>query len=150
MEMAVTPERHFDLKTAAFCLAEILNKDALSENKFRGEAATSLPRFHGVAAWINTFLYIILKVETPNGTAFVGFEAIFHPEGTFREYSVEYENVHDLWAYEIAGEPFLKELDFEDPNRITWLKTDRKSFVPSTWNDLLDFNDASNQIWMQD
>ena len=76
--------------------------------------------------------------------------AIFHPEGTFREYSVEYENVHDLWAYEIAGEPFLKELDFEDPNRITWLKTDRKSFVPSTWNDLLDFNDASNQIWMQD
>lgn len=109
--MTVTPERHFDLKTAAFCLAEILNKDALSENKFRGEAATSLPRFHGAAAWINTFLYIILKVETPNGTAFVGFEAIFHPEGTFREYSVEYENVHDLWAYEIAGEPFLKELD---------------------------------------
>jgi hypothetical protein len=122
----------------------------LSENRFRDEAATSLPKFHGVAAWINTFLYIVLEVETPNGTAFVGFETIFHPEGTFREYSVEYENVHDLWAYEIAGESFLKKLDFEDSNRITWLKTDRESFVPSTWNDLLDFKDASNQIWMQD
>ena len=66
--MAVTPEHHFDLKAAAFSLAEILNKDALSENRFRDEPATSLPRFHGAAAWINTFLYIILKVETPNGT----------------------------------------------------------------------------------
>lgn len=148
--MAVAPERHFDLKAAAFSLAEILNRDALSENRFRDEDATSLPKFRGVAAWINTFLYIVLEVETPNGTAFVGFETIFHPEGTFRDYSVEYENVHDLWAYEIAGESFLKKLDFEDSNRITWLKTDRKSFVPSTWRDLLDFNDASIRIWMQD
>lgn len=148
--MAVTPERHFDLKTAAFSLAEILNKDALSENRFRDQVAISLPKFHGAAAWINTFLYIVLKVETPNGTAFVGFETIFYPEGTFREYSVEYENVHDLWAYEIAGESFLKELDFEDLDRITWLKTDRNSFVPSTWKDLLDFNNASNGIWIQD
>lgn len=149
MEMAVESERHFDLKAAAFSLSEILNRDALSENRFRDEDATSLPKFHGATAWINTFLYIVLEVETPNGTALVGFETIFHPEGTFREYSVEYENVHDLWAYEIAGESFLKKLDFEDSNRITWLKTDRKSFVPSTWRDLLDFNDASNQIWMQ-
>lgn len=146
--MTVTPEHNFDLKAAAFSLAEILNKDALSENRLRDEVATSSPTFHGAAAWIDNFLYIILKVDTFNGSAFVGFETIFYPEGTFREYSVEYENVHDLWAYEIAGESFLKELDFEDPNRITWLKKDRKSFVPSTWNDLLDFNNASNGIWI--
>ncbi|MCG7228465.1 MULTISPECIES: hypothetical protein [Corynebacterium] len=29
--MAVDPEHHFDLKAAALSLAEILNKDALSE-----------------------------------------------------------------------------------------------------------------------
>lgn len=148
--MAVDPEHHFDLKAAALSLAEILNKDALSEKRFRDEAAISSPKFHGAAAWIDNFLYIVLKVETLNGPAFVGFETIFYPEGTFREYSVEYENVHDLWAYEIAGESFLKELDFEDSDRITWLKTDRNSFVPSTWNDLLDFNYASNGIWIRD
>ena len=75
--MAVTPERHFDLKTAAFFLAEILNMDALSENRFRDGAATSLPKFHGAAAWINTCLYIILKVETSNDTAFPGVRPIY-------------------------------------------------------------------------
>ena len=34
--MAVDPEHHFDLKAAALSLAEILNKDALSEKRFRG------------------------------------------------------------------------------------------------------------------
>lgn len=79
--MAVTPECHFDLKTAAFFLAEILSMDALSENRFRDEAATSLPKFHGAAAWINTLLYIILKVETSNGTALWGLK----PSSTLRE-----------------------------------------------------------------
>ena len=78
------------------------------------EPAASLPKYHGVAAWINKFLYIILKVEAPSGTAFVGFESIFHPGGTFHKYSIEYENVHDLWAYDIAGESILKNLNCDD------------------------------------
>lgn len=147
--MPIPPEHQFDLKDAAFYLAEILNKDALSENRFRVEAAVSLPKFHGAAAWIDEFLYIVLEVKTPNGIAFVGFETIFHPKGTFQKYSVEYENVHDLWAYDIAGDSVLKNLDFEDPNRIAWFKTDSKNFVPSTWIELLDFYNGSNRIWMR-
>ncbi|MCG7459405.1 hypothetical protein [Corynebacterium tuberculostearicum] len=148
--MQKIPENHFDLQAAAFYLAEILNNDALSENRFRMEPAASLPKYHGVAAWINKFLYFILKVETPSGTAFVGFETIFHPRGTFQKYSVEYENVHDLWAYDITGESILKNLDFEDPNRIAWFKTDSKNFVPSTWNDVLGLDHTLNRIWMRD
>ena len=94
MKMSIPPEHHFDLKDAASHLAGILNRDALNENRFRVEAAVSLPKFHGVAAWIDKFLYLVLEVETPQGTAFVGFECIYHPEGTFQKYSVEYENVH--------------------------------------------------------
>lgn len=94
--MPLHPEDRFDLKDAAVYLAEILTEDALSENRFRMEPTASLPKYHGVAAWIAKFLYIVLKVETPSGKAFVGFEAIFHPGGTFHKYSVEYENVHDL------------------------------------------------------
>ena len=149
MEMQRTPEHHFDLKAAAIHLAEILNEDALSENRFRMEPAASLPKYHGVAAWIDKFLYIILKVETPSGTAFVGFETIFQPRGTFHKYSVEYENVHDLWAYDIAGESLLKNLDFDDPDQITWFKTDSKYFVPSTWSDVLALEYASKRIWIR-
>lgn len=149
MEMQRTPEDHFDLKAAAIHLAEILNKDALSENRFRMEPAASLPKYHGVAAWINKFLYIILKVEAPSGTAFVGFESIFHPGGTFHKYSTEYENVHDLWAYDIAGESILKNLDFDDPDRIEWFKTGSKNFVPSTWSDVLDLEHASKRTWIR-
>ena len=150
MEMQRTPEHHFDLKAAAIHLAEILNEDALSENRFRMEPAASLPKYHGVAAWIDKLLYIILKVETPSGTAFVGFETIFQPRGTFHKYSVEYENVHDLWAYDITGESLLKNLDFENPDRIMWFKTDSKNFVPSTWSDVLDLEHASKRIWIRD
>lgn len=103
-------------------MAEILTKEALSENRFRGESAASLPKFHGAAAWLDEFLYFALEEETPDGKAFVGFETILHPEGTFKKCSVEYENVHDLWAYDIAGESILKNLDFEEPDRITWFK----------------------------
>lgn len=148
--MPLPPEDRFDLKDAAFYLAEILNKDALGENRFRMEPAASLPKFHGVAAWIDKFLYIILKVETPRGTALIGFEAIFQPRGTFHQYSVEYENVHDLWAYDIAGESILRNLDFDDPDRITWFKTDSKNFVPLTWSDLLGLGHTSNRIWIRD
>ena len=148
--MPLRPKDHFDLKDAAFYLAEILTEDALSENRFRMEPVASLPKFHGAAAWIDKFLYIILKVETPNGTAFVGFEAIFQPRGTFHKYSVEYENVHDLWAYDIAGESLLKNLDFDDPDRIMWFKTDSKHFVPSTWSDVLDLELTSKRIWTRD
>ena len=149
MEMQRTPEHHFDLKAAAIHLAEILNKDALSENRFRMEPAASLPKYRGVAAWIDKFLYIVLKVETPSGTAFVGFETIFRPGGTFHKYSAEYENVHDLWAYDIAGESILKNLDFDDPDQITWFKTDSKNFVPPTLSDVPDLEHASKQIWIR-
>lgn len=148
--MAIAPEHQFDLKAAANYLAEILNKDALSERNSRVEGAVSLPKFHGAAAWIDTFLYLILEVETSNGKTFVGFETLFQPEGTFQKYSVEYENVHDLWAYEIAGDLFLQTLSFEDPDRITWMRVDTKHFVPATWSDLLDFAYGSNRIWVRD
>ncbi|WP_408933291.1 hypothetical protein [Corynebacterium marquesiae] len=148
--MQGTPEHHFDLKAAASYLADILNKDALSENRFRGESAASLPNFHGAAAWMDEFLYLVLKIETPSGTAFVGFETTFYPEGTFQKYSVEYENVHDLWAYDIAGESIHKFLDFENPDSITWFKTDSKNFVPLTWSDLLGLGHTSNRIWIRD
>ncbi len=147
--MPLRPEDHFDLKDAAFYLAEILTEDALSENRFRMEPAASSPKFHGVAAWIDKFLYIILKVETPRGTALIGFETIFHPKGTFQKYSLEYENVYDLWAYDIAGESILKNLDFDDPERIAWFKTDSKNFVPATWSDALDLAYASRQMWLR-
>ena len=147
--MPLRPKDRFDLKDAAVFLAEILTEDALSENRFRMEPTASLPTYHGVAAWIDKFLYIVLKVETPSGTAFVGFEAIFHPGGTFHKYSVEYENVHDLWAYDIAGESLLKNLDFDDPDQITWFKTDSKYFVPSTWSDVLALEYASKRIWIR-
>ena len=147
--MPLRPKDHFDLKDAAFILAEILTKDALSENRLRMEPAASLPKYHGAAAWIDKFLYIILKVETPSGTAFVGFETIFQPRGTFHKYSVEYENVHDLWAYDTAGESLLKNLDFDDPDQITWFKTDSKYFVPSTWSDVLALEYASKRIWIR-
>lgn len=147
--MPLRPKDRFDLKDAAVFLAEILTEDALSENRFRMEPTASLPTYHGVAAWIDKFLYIVLKVETPSGTAFVGFEAIFHPGGTFHKYSVEYENVHDLWAYDIAGESLLKNLNFDDPDQITWFKTDSKYFVPSTWSDVLALEYASKRIWIR-
>ena len=149
MEMQRTPEHHFDLNAAASYLAEILNDDALSENRFRMEPAASLPKYRGVAAWIDKFLYIVLKVETPSGTAFVGFETTLYPRGTFHKYSAEYENVHDLWAYDIAGESILKNLDFDDPDQITWFKTDSKNFVPSTWSDVLDLEHSLKRIWIR-
>ena len=148
--MAKAPEHQFDLKAAANYLAEILNKDALSESDSRVEGAVSSPKFHGAAAWIDTFLYLVLEVETSTGTTFVGFETLFQPEGTFQKDSVEYENVHDLWAYEIAGDVFLQTLSFEDPDRITWMRVDKKSFVPATWSDLLGFAYGSNRIWVRD
>lgn len=148
--MAKAPEHQFDLKAAANYLAEILNKDALSESNSRVEGAVSSPKFRGAAAWIDTFLYLVLEVETSSGTTFVGFETVFQPEGTFRKYSVEYENVHDLWAYEIAGDLFLQTLSFEDPERITWMRVDTKHFVPATWSDLLGFAYGSNRIWVRD
>jgi len=79
----------------------------------------------------------------------VGFETIFRPGGTFHTYSVEYENVHDLWAYDIAGESILKNLDFDDPDQITWFKTDSKNFVPPTLSDVPDLEHASKQIWIR-
>ena len=148
--MAMAPEQQFDLKAAANYLAEILNKDALSESDSRVEGAVSSPKFHGAAAWIDTFLYLVLEVETSTGTTFVGFETLFQPEGTFQKYSVEYENVHDLWAYEIAGDLFLQTLSFEDPDRITWMRVDTKHFVPAAWSDLLGFAYGSNRIWVRD
>lgn len=48
--MPLHPVDRFDLKNAAFYLAEILTEDALSESRFRMEPAASLPKFHGVAA----------------------------------------------------------------------------------------------------
>ena len=149
MEMQRTAEHRFDLHAAASYLAEILAKDALGENRFRGDSAASLPKFHGAAAWMDEFLYFVLEVETPQGTAFVGFESIYHPEGTFQNYSVEYENVHDLWAYDIAGESVLKNLDFEEPDRITWFKTDSENFVPPTWSDALALAHVSDRIWIR-
>lgn len=131
-------------------MADILNKDVLSESNSRVEGVVDLPKFHGAAAWIDTFLYLVLEVETSTGKTFVGFETLFQPEGTFREYSVEYENVHDLWAYEIAGDLFLQTLSFEDPDRITWMRVDTKRFVPTTWSDLLGFAYGLNRIWVRD
>lgn len=148
--MAKAPEHQFDLKAAANYLAEILNKDALSESNSRVEGAVSSPKFHGAAAWIDTFLYLVLEVETSSRSTFVGFETLFQREGTFHKDSVEYENVHDLWAYEIAGDLFLQTLSFEDPERITWMGVDTKHFVPATWSDLLGFAYGLNRIWVRD
>ena len=53
----------------------------MSENRFGGKCATSLPKFHGAAAWMDEFLYFVLEVKTPGGKAFVDFETILHPAG---------------------------------------------------------------------
>ncbi|MDO5033192.1 hypothetical protein [Corynebacterium sp.] len=147
--MAIMPRNSFDLQAVALHLARILEDDVPSCHRITDARRGALPKFKGVAAWLDEFLYIVIEVETPKGTALTGFETLFYPEGTFGADSVEFENALDLWQYELAGIFYAEELDYADPTRINWFKTQPGKLLPNTLDELKAISNKRPQVWVR-